>query len=123
MESAERPRGAARDRCRMPRMRLSISILARLLATASLLGACAGDSPDPITRRCTRALYEFCLTEHDCMEGDCRDFMGEGYKICTKGCTADVPCPDLNGTKVTCNNMNVCKPPEPIECEVVPSDP
>jgi hypothetical protein len=99
----------------MPRMRLSISIL----ATALLLGACAGDSPDPMTRRCTKALYEVCFTEHDCTSMNCVNFASDDYQICTVGCTADTPCPDLNGTPIACN-MGVCKPPEPIECEVVP---
>jgi hypothetical protein len=102
-------------------MRISISKLARLLAPVlvMMLGACAGDTPDPVDRSCTKSLYEFCITEHDCATENCRVFAEEGYTICTQGCDATIPCPDLNGTPVTCTN-NVCKPPEPVECQVVP---
>jgi len=101
-------------------MRPSLLHLALPLTLALATSACAGDSPAPMTRKCTKSLYELCVTEHDCMSQNCRDFMGDGYMICTQGCDANTPCPDLNGTTVTCNAMNVCKPPEPIECEVVP---
>jgi hypothetical protein len=103
-------------------MRISISNLVRRFAlpSALVLSACAGDSPAPVNRRCTKALYELCITEHDCVSEDCRTFMSEGYQICTQACSATIPCPDLNGTAVTCNAMGVCKPPEPIECDVVP---
>jgi hypothetical protein len=100
-------------------MRISISKLARLLAPALVLGACAGDSPDPVDRICTKALYESCITEHDCESQDCRPFAAEGYMICTQGCNATIPCPDLNGTPVDCVD-NVCKPPEVVECQVMP---
>jgi hypothetical protein len=102
-------------------MRISISKLARLVAPALVLvlGACAGDSPDPVDRFCTKALYEFCITEHDCETEDCRPFAAEGYMICTQICDAARPCPDLNGTQVACTN-GVCKPPEPVECQVMP---
>ncbi len=98
-------------------MRISISNLA--LALVLVLGACAGGSPDPIERECTKALYEVCVTEHDCMSMDCRQFAAEGYQICTVGCDAANPCPDLNGEPVTCE-ANACKPSAPVECEVVP---
>lgn len=102
-------------------MRISISKLARLLAPALVLGlgACAGDSPDPIDRSCTKALYELCITEHDCASENCRLFEAEGYRICTQGCDATIPCPDLNGTPIECIN-NACQPPEPVECRVMP---
>lgn len=105
-------------------MRISISScvrsLALALALASALAACAGGSPDPVVRRCTRAIYELCITEHDCTSQNCVNFMGEGYQICTQGCDAANPCPDLGSTPATCNSMNICQPPEPVECEVVP---
>ena len=100
-------------------MRISISKLAPALVLGLILGACAGDSPAPITRKCTKSLYELCITEHDCTSNNCREFAAEGYTICTVGCDAANPCPDLNGEPVTCN-MNVCKPSAPVECEVVP---
>ena len=96
-------------------MRISISNLALLL----LLGACAGDAPDPMERQCTKSLYEFCITEHDCASNNCLEFAAEGYLICTVGCDAMNPCPTLADEPVPCTN-NVCKPATPIECMVVP---
>lgn len=98
-------------------MRISMSNLA--LALVLVLGACAGDSPGAVVRKCTKSLYELCITEHDCTSNNCLEFTGDGYQICTVGCDAQTPCPDLNGVPVSCD-MNVCKPPAPIECEVVP---
>jgi len=98
-------------------MRISISNLA--LALVLVLSACAGDAPGDVTRKCTKSLYELCITEHDCMSNNCLQFAADGYQICTVGCDASNPCPDLNGEAVSCD-MNVCKPPAPIECEVVP---
>ena len=99
-------------------MRISLSTLLRLLASALVLAACAGDSPAPVPRKCTHVLYEVCSTEHDCDSGNCKTFMGDGFQICTQSCDAANPCPkDLNGAEVACNNMNVCKPAAPIECE------
>jgi len=104
-------------------MRISLSSLVRSLASALplalALAACAGGSPDPVVRHCTKSLYEFCVTEHDCESQNCVKFTVEDYQICTQGCDASTPCPDLNGTPATCS-MNVCKPQEPVECEVVP---
>jgi hypothetical protein len=97
---------------------LSISTLAAA-ALVLMLGACAGGSPDPVARKCTKSLYELCITEHDCMSNNCLEFAADGYQICTVGCTDAVPCPDLNGEPVTCTD-NVCKPSAPVECEVVP---
>ena len=102
-------------------MRIWISKLAPALSLGLLLlsGACAGDSPDPVVRKCTKSLYELCITEHDCTSNNCLNFANDGYKICTVGCDASNPCPDLNGEAVSCT-ANVCKPAEPVECEVVP---
>ncbi|HWO22787.1 MAG TPA: hypothetical protein VNO30_28705 [Kofleriaceae bacterium] len=105
-------------------MRISISKLARRCAPvlALVLGqtACSGDTPDMVDRFCTKALYESCITEHDCATQDCRPFATEGYMICTQGCDATTPCPPLlNGMPVPCTN-NVCTPAEPTECTVMP---
>ena len=102
-------------------MRISISIIAPVLALALGLGpsACAGDSPAPMIRKCTKDLYEYCATEHDCTSNNCVPFAEEGYLICTVSCSDSMPCPDLNGMQVSCV-MGSCKPDEPVECEVVP---
>ncbi len=96
-------------------MRIWISNLALML----VLGACAGDAPDDVERKCTKSLYEKCITEHDCMSNDCREFTEEGYLMCTMGCDDQNPCPALNAEPVPCVS-NVCKPAAPIECTVVP---
>lgn len=87
---------------------------------AMLLGACAGTDVDegngPV---CSKALYDECDTEHDCDSNECRNFMGDGFQVCTTQCSASVPCPDHNGVPVTCNNMGVCKPAAPTECRVL----
>ena len=86
-----------------------------------VLGACAGDEVDtgnaPL---CTKALYDTCITEHDCMVGDCHNFEGDGFMTCTQGCTAAVPCPDQDGVPVPCNGMGICKPAMAKDCRVVP---
>lgn len=85
------------------------------------LGACAGDEVDmgngPV---CTHALYDNCLTEHDCMSGMCHYFMGDDFNACTQGCSASNPCPaDPNGQPVPCNNMGICKPTAATACRVL----
>jgi hypothetical protein len=84
---------------------------------AVLLSACAGDAPAP-TGKCTKSLYDLCATEHDCDSNFCRNFMGDGFQICTQGCDASTPCPDHNGQPVACNMMGVCKPEAPTECSL-----
>ena len=105
-------------------MRISISSLVRsfavALAIAPAIAACAGDAPDPVDRKCTKSIYEVCITEHDCTSEACVPFTAEGYQICTQSCDATRPCPDLGGRAATCNSVGLCKPPEPVECEVVP---
>lgn len=97
----------------------SISNLALALALALGLGACAGDSPGDVARRCTKSLYEPCITEHDCANENCQAIGAAAQKICTVGCDATNRCPDLNGEPVACTD-NVCQPATPIDCEVVP---
>jgi hypothetical protein len=102
-------------------MRISISNLAPLIAplVALALHACVGDSPDPIERRCTKALYDRCATEHDCMSNECFNFPGIGL-TCTMGCSASNPCPDLGEERVPCDASGLCKPAATVECTVVP---
>lgn len=85
-----------------------------------VVAACAGDEVDPGNGQvCTKALYDECLTEHDCMSNQCHTFSGEGFTVCTQGCTAAVPCPDQAGVAVECNNMGLCKPPAATECRIL----
>jgi len=105
-------------------MRISISSFVRslafALAIAPALAACAGDAPDPVDRKCTKSLYEPCVTEHDCPSEACVPFAAEGYQICTQSCDASRPCPELGGEAVACNSAGLCAPKEAVDCEVVP---
>jgi hypothetical protein len=78
-----------------------------------LLVACAGDSPPP-SGVCTGAIYEPCLEEHNCNQGLCQNFMGDGFQVCTQMCDATTPCP-AGGE---CNMMGICKPAMPVDCEI-----
>jgi hypothetical protein len=97
----------------------------RSLITSLLLvaGACAGNSPaiDESGRACNGTLYDHCLSEHDCgaMNADCRNFMLDGFQVCTKTCTVgnDASCGmTSDGRAATCNTMGICKPPSPNNC-------
>ena len=93
-------------------MRNSIAVLV-------LLAACAGDAPPASERRCTGDAYDPCLTEHDCMNSNCRLFMADGIQVCTTSCTAgdDSTCPAMaDGTPATCNMLGICKPPAANNC-------
>src|SRR4051812_13409547 len=101
-------------------MRTLTTLLALLVA-----GACAGDSPTLADsgRMCDGTLYDRCLSEHDCgaMNGDCRNFMSDGFQVCTKACTPgnDASCgTTLDGRAATCNTMGLCKPPGANACLV-----
>lgn len=87
------------------------------------VGACAGDSPGNMDtgRKCDGSLYDPCLSEHDCMTAnmDCRNFMGDGFQVCSKSCTPgdDASCgATLDGRAATCNMMGQCKPPGANDC-------
>ena len=98
-------------------MRNSIAVLVRLAALVLL--ACAGDAPPDSERRCTGDAYDPCLTEHDCMNNNCRMFMADGIQVCTTSCTAgdDSTCPAMaDGRPATCNMMGICKPPAANSC-------
>ena len=91
-----------------------------LMMFALALGACAGDAPGPGgTPNCTKAVYDVCVTEHDCTSNNCRTFAAEGFQACTQACDMANPCPDQDGQAVTCD-MGVCKPPMATDCKVVP---
>jgi hypothetical protein len=79
-----------------------------LLILGVLSAACAGDEVDTV---CTKALYDPCETEHDCMSGLCYNF--NTFQVCTQNCDPSGACP----TGGVCENM-ICKPPEPRDCKV-----
>jgi hypothetical protein len=86
-----------------------------------LAGACTGSSPASIDsgRLCSGQLYDRCLQEHDCASMDCRNFMAEGFEVCSKSCTVgdDSTCgKTLDGRQATCDALGICKPPGPNEC-------
>lgn len=84
------------------------------------LAACAGDAPGSSgTPNCTQALYDVCVTEHDCMSGNCFNFATAAFQACTQACDAATPCPDQDGQAVTCEG-GVCQPPMATDCKVVP---
>jgi hypothetical protein len=89
-----------------------------LIPSLVWLVACAGDAPSS-ERTCNGNLYDPCLQEHDCMSMDCRNFAGDDFQVCSTACTAgdDSACPaTLDGKKVTCNAMGLCKPPSANSC-------
>lgn len=94
----------------------------RLLLVVAMLAACKGDKPaeidaNPAGPRCSARLYDLCIEEHDCLDGDagvgrpCQNFAADGIQVCTEACTpGGAPCPDdRTGTPATCES-NVCKP-------------
>jgi len=88
-----------------------------------LTGACSGGSPASVDsgRTCNGTNYDRCLQEHDCMSGDCRNFIAESFQVCTKTCTVgdNATCgTTLDGRQATCNPMGICQPPGPNECIV-----
>ncbi|HEY4059063.1 MAG TPA: hypothetical protein VGM39_20750 [Kofleriaceae bacterium] len=92
---------------------LYLAWLPAVVVTASIT-ACSGDSVDQ-SNTCTGAVYDPCLTEHDCMSVDCRVINSE--LTCTQACSAATPCPDLDGQAVTCGVGGICEPPHPRDCE------
>jgi len=97
----------------------------RTLITSLLLlvGACAGNTPASVDsgRACSGALYDRCLSEHDCgaASSDCRNFMLDGFQVCTKSCVVgdNASCGmTLDGRAATCNMMGICKPPGANDC-------
>jgi hypothetical protein len=97
-----------------------------LIASLLLACACAGDPPAPgdaAPGKCGGNLYDRCLSEHDCgaANADCRNFMLDGFQVCTKTCTVgnDASCGmTSDGRAATCNQMGICKPPAANDCTV-----
>jgi hypothetical protein len=86
-----------------------------VLALVTLvLGGCAGDSPAS-SNKCTGAIYDPCIEEHDCDTGLCRNFAAEAFQVCSRACDDVTPCPD-GGACVDA----VCKPVTPNDCELAP---
>jgi hypothetical protein len=58
---------------------------------------------------CTGLLYDPCNpAASNCMGAEfCQDFAGTSE--CTQNCSNANPCPDQNGTAVTCNMKGICK--------------
>jgi hypothetical protein len=98
-----------------------VVLLASLLAG---VGACKGDAPaeidaNPAGPRCTMALYDLCIEEHDCTSGLCKNFAGDGFQVCTQPCTGGATCPnDSTGNPAECNAMMICKPAAPNMCHL-----
>jgi hypothetical protein len=84
------------------------------------LGACAGDEVDMGNGQvCSKALYDTCETEHDCISNQCINFASDGFQVCAQSCTDTVPCPDFDGVVVACSTDGLCKPPMARDCRVV----
>jgi hypothetical protein len=97
----------------------------RIFSFALALGlfACSGSSPpevdaDPRGPTCTKALYDLCSTEHDCMSANCKLFMTEGFQVCSQTCDANNPCPAPPTGTATCNAMGICKPDAANHCHL-----
>jgi hypothetical protein len=91
----------------------------RLIMVLALLGACEGSGTAVDAKNvCTKALYDPCLTEHDCMSGNCHGFTG-GPLVCTTACTQGGPsCPTQNGAAVDCDASGLCKPAAANACSL-----
>ena len=100
-----------------------------MLALIIVLTACSGgtgDTPPDVdapggtdssgSNVCTGAAYETCTDNTQCLSQQCRLFMADGIQVCTQNCDASNPCPDFDGTPITCNNMGRCKPPGQHTC-------
>lgn len=94
-------------------MRMSLAMLLGVL-----LGACTGDEPAS-NRTCAGNLYDTCQQEHDCMSGNCHNFMTEAFQVCSTACTPgdDTPCmTTFDGKKATCGADHICTPPAANDC-------
>ncbi|TMQ11022.1 MAG: hypothetical protein E6J91_24435 [Deltaproteobacteria bacterium] len=91
-------------------MRMSIALVL-------VLAGCTGDAP-PSNRTCAGNLYDLCLTEHDCMSGNCHTFASQGFEVCSTPCTTgdDRPCKP-NGEQATCS-AGYCTPAAANDCKL-----
>src|SRR5256885_16532781 len=95
----------------------------RSLVLVVALAACSGDkppSPDAGPPACTKALYDKCNDEHDCMSGNCQPFMMGAFNACTQTCTqGGAACPaDSSGAPAMCTAMGFCKPAAANVCHL-----
>ena len=84
-----------------------------LIGLVVALAACSGDEVDTI---CTKAMYDPCVTEHDCTSNNCQTF-GEGdaaFQACTTSCNDTNPCPSGG----TCDANGLCAPATANECKI-----
>ncbi len=94
-----------------------------LIATLLVLaGACTGAAPSG-SRTCAGNLYDACLDEHDCMSGNCVNFMAARFQVCSVSCTVgdDTPCmTNDRGQPATCKAVTgtagICTPPAENDC-------
>ena len=95
----------------------------RRLVIAILLSACGGGSAppnidaNPLGPLCSKQTYDLCSEDHDCESPDtCFNF--PEFQVCSRACSASMPCPtDKNGAAAACDN-GVCKPSEPNMCHL-----
>ena len=73
-------------------------------------------TPDAAGAACTGALYDPCTDPTQCMSNNCHDFTAMQLEVCTQACDTGNPCPDQNGTAVTCNAKGICVPPAANAC-------
>jgi hypothetical protein len=98
-------------------------ILSLAVALVGLV-ACSGSTPPEIDAdsrgpTCTRALYDLCSSEHDCVSTNCRPFTAEAFQVCTQACDATTPCPAPGGGgTATCDPSGICKPSAPNHCHL-----
>jgi hypothetical protein len=90
-----------------------------LLALAGCEGSGSAKKVDA-SNACTKALYDPCLSEHDCSSGVCHGFTG-GPLVCTQACTpGGTPCPMQSGAAVDCDASGFCKPAAANTCMFPP---
>ncbi|HEX3759090.1 MAG TPA: hypothetical protein VHW23_10305 [Kofleriaceae bacterium] len=101
----------------------------RMLITTLLACACACSGATPSgSRTCAGNLYDACLDEHDCMSGNCHNFVAGGFQVCSIPCTQgdDAACmTNDRGQKAMCvvsagASTGICTPPAENDCTRAP---